>query len=48
MLALAFVRCPHAHADVGAIDVTAAGALPGVAAVLTAVRPRTSSRWRPG
>jgi carbon-monoxide dehydrogenase large subunit len=36
MLALAFVRCPHAHADVGAIDVAAARALPGVAAVLTA------------
>ncbi len=36
MLALAFVRCPHAHATVGAIDAAAARALPGVAAVLTA------------
>src|SRR5262247_3268534 len=36
MLALAFVRCPHAHAVVEAIDATAARALPGVAAVLTA------------
>jgi carbon-monoxide dehydrogenase large subunit len=36
MLALAFVRCPHAHAAVGAIDTAAALALPGVAAVLTA------------
>jgi len=36
MLALAFVRCPHAHATVGVIDAAAARALPGVAAVLTA------------
>jgi aerobic carbon-monoxide dehydrogenase large subunit len=31
-----FVRSPHAHAKVGAIDATAALALPGVHAVLTA------------
>src|SRR5262245_7649471 len=36
MLALAFVRCPHAHAVVEAIDAASARALPGVAAVLTA------------
>jgi len=36
MMALAFVRCPHAHATVGVIDAAAARALPGVAAVLTA------------
>jgi carbon-monoxide dehydrogenase large subunit len=36
MLALAFVRSPHAHARVAAIDASAARALPGVAAVVTA------------
>jgi len=36
MLALAFVRCPHAHAVVEAVDAAAARALPGVVAVLTA------------
>jgi aerobic carbon-monoxide dehydrogenase large subunit len=36
MLAVAFVRSPHAHARVAAIDAGAARALPGVAAVVTA------------
>ena len=36
MLALAFVRSPHAHAGVTAIDAAAARARPDVAAVLTA------------
>ncbi len=36
MLHAAFVRSPLAHARVGAIDVTAARAMPGVHAVLTA------------
>ena len=36
MLAVAFVRSPHAHAGVVAIDTVAARALPGVAAVVTA------------
>jgi carbon-monoxide dehydrogenase large subunit len=36
MLTLAFVRSPHAHARVVAIDAAAARALPGVAAVVTA------------
>ena len=36
MLALAFVRSPHAHARVAAIDASAARGLPGVAAVVTA------------
>jgi carbon-monoxide dehydrogenase large subunit len=36
MLAVAFVRSPHAHARVAAIDARAARALPGVAAVVTA------------
>jgi carbon-monoxide dehydrogenase large subunit len=36
MLALAFVRSPHAHAAVRAVDATAARATPGVVAVLTA------------
>ena len=31
-----FVRSPHAHATIGAIDVTAARAMPGVVAVFTA------------
>jgi carbon-monoxide dehydrogenase large subunit len=35
-LHLAFVRSPHAHARIAHIDVDAARALPGVAAVLTA------------
>jgi carbon-monoxide dehydrogenase large subunit len=36
LLHAAFVRSPHAHADVGAIDVTAALQAPGVETVLTA------------
>jgi carbon-monoxide dehydrogenase large subunit len=36
MLAVAFVRSPHAHARVVSIDTTAARALPGVAAVVVA------------
>ncbi len=36
MLAVAFVRSPHAHAGIVAIDTVAARALPGVAAVVTA------------
>ena len=36
MLHAAFVRSPHAHALIDAIDVGAAGAMPGVVAVFTA------------
>ena len=36
MLAVAFVRSPHAHARISAIDSVAARALPGVVAVVTA------------
>ena len=36
MLAVTFVRSPHAHARVVRLDATAARALPGVAAVVTA------------
>jgi aerobic carbon-monoxide dehydrogenase large subunit len=36
LLAVAFVRSPHAHARVVAVDAAAARALPGVAAVVTA------------
>jgi carbon-monoxide dehydrogenase large subunit len=36
MLAVAFVRSPHAHARIAAIDATAARALAGVAAIVTA------------
>ena len=32
---LVFLRCPHAHARIGAIDTGAACALPGVVAILT-------------
>ncbi len=35
MLHLAFLRSPHAHARIGAIDLAAARAMPGVAAVFT-------------
>ena len=47
MLHLAFVRSPHPHASIEALDISAACAVPGVAAVLTAtdlkatVRPLT-------
>ena len=30
-----FLRSPHAHAELGAVDATAARAMPGVAAVFT-------------
>jgi carbon-monoxide dehydrogenase large subunit len=36
MLSVAFVRSPHAHARIAAIEVAGARALPGVAAVVTA------------
>src|ERR1051325_977497 len=36
MVHACFVRSPHAHARIKGIDVTAAAALPGVVAVLTA------------
>jgi aerobic carbon-monoxide dehydrogenase large subunit len=36
MLAVTFVRSPHAHARVAAVDTTAARGLPGVAAIVTA------------
>ena len=41
----AFLRSPHAHAEIRAIDTTAARALPGVAAVLTGedIRALTTS-----
>jgi carbon-monoxide dehydrogenase large subunit len=35
MLHAAFLRSPHAHADILSVDVSAARAVPGVAAVLT-------------
>ncbi|TIS95425.1 MAG: xanthine dehydrogenase family protein molybdopterin-binding subunit, partial [Mesorhizobium sp.] len=35
MLFGAFLRSPHAHARLGAIDVTAARAMPGVVAIYT-------------
>ena len=36
LLHACFVRSPHPHARIGAIDTAAAGAMPGVHAVLTA------------
>ena len=43
----AFVRSPYAHARLGAIDATAARALPGVHAVLTASRPAATLAREP-
>ena len=40
MLHAAFVRSPHAHARLGTIDIAAARARPGVAAVLTGAEAR--------
>jgi carbon-monoxide dehydrogenase large subunit len=42
----AFVRSPHAHARLGAIDAAAARALPGVVAVFTA--DDLGAYWKPG
>jgi carbon-monoxide dehydrogenase large subunit len=44
MLSIAFVRSPHAHALVGAVDAAAALALPGVVAVVTGVDLRDTVR----
>jgi carbon-monoxide dehydrogenase large subunit len=44
MLAVAFVRSPHAHARLGTISTAAARALPGVAAVVTAADIVTVAR----
>ncbi len=47
LLHLAFVRCPYAHASIGAIDGAEAMALPGVVAVLTAADLDAAvSSWR--
>ena len=40
LLAVAFVRSPHAHAGLAAIEASAARAMPGVAAVITAAELR--------
>ncbi|MBE1549998.1 carbon-monoxide dehydrogenase large subunit [Mycobacterium sp. OAS707] len=47
MLHACFVRSPFAHAKLGAIDTTAALALPGVRAVLTAadINPEVKEAW---
>src|SRR5690242_9961217 len=47
MLHACFVRSPFAHAKLGAIDATAALALPGVRAVLTAadINPEVKEAW---
>jgi carbon-monoxide dehydrogenase large subunit len=44
MLAVAFVRSPHAHAEVRAVDVAGARARPGVLAVATAADLRGMAR----
>lgn len=46
MLHAAFLRSPHAHARLGAIDAERARALPGVVAVFTA--DDLGAAWRPG
>jgi carbon-monoxide dehydrogenase large subunit len=46
MLHVAFVRSPHAHARLGAIDAAAARELPGVVAVYAA--DDLGEYWRPG
>jgi len=46
LLHAAFVRSPYAHARLGAIDVSAARARPGVAAVYTA--EDLGAYWKPG
>jgi carbon-monoxide dehydrogenase large subunit len=46
MLHAAFLRSPHAHARLGAIDVSRARAVPGVAAVWTA--DDLGDYWKPG
>jgi CO/xanthine dehydrogenase Mo-binding subunit len=46
MLHVAFLRSPHAHARLGAIDVSRARAVPGVAAVWTA--DDLGDYWKPG
>jgi len=54
LLAVAFVRSPHAHAGLAAIEASAARAMPGVAAVITAaelgglVRPLAPRLAGPG
>ncbi len=47
MLEAAFVRSPHAHARIRAIDKAAAEALPGVVAVLTAADLDAAERPMP-
>ncbi len=48
MLHLAFVRSPYAHARIGAIDTSAALAMPGVVAVFTAADLEGAvASWRP-
>ncbi len=45
MLYGAILRCPHAHARVLAVDVTAAEKMPGVRAVLTGSSPGADLPW---
>jgi len=44
MLAVSFVRSPHAHVRIGRIDATAARALPGVVAVVTGDQLRAETK----
>ncbi|MDQ8153088.1 MAG: xanthine dehydrogenase family protein molybdopterin-binding subunit [Gemmatimonadota bacterium] len=45
MLHAAIVHCPHAHAMVKRIDVTAAKAMPGVRAIITCDSPEAKIPW---
>lgn len=47
MLHAAILRCPHAHAKVKKIDVSAAEKMPGVRAILTAQSPGADIPWFP-
>ncbi len=45
MLYGAILRCPHAHARVKRVDTSAAEAMPGVRAVLSAATPEADVEW---
>ncbi|GAB7082272.1 xanthine dehydrogenase family protein molybdopterin-binding subunit [Megalodesulfovibrio paquesii] len=45
MLHAAILHCPHAHAIVRGLDVTAARAMPGVHDIITARTPEAALRW---
>ncbi len=48
MLHAAIVRCPHAHARVKRVDISAAQRMPGVQAIITGDTPEAKIPWYPG